>query len=140
MRPFGFFNAKIQSNLTHQNNLWAANFKITPGESVRVTQVELDIIGPGNKDRAFERARKRFPIKAGQILQTERYESSKQLLFSLASMRGYFHAKMLVNKIYINLKTHQARVVFKFKRGHVTFLVTPYSLTYHLALHSYINF
>ena len=32
-------------------------------------------------------------------------------------MRGYFHAKMLVNKIYINLKTHQARVVFKFKTG-----------------------
>ena len=136
MKPYGYFKTSIRSKLTHQKHTWLASFHITPGPPIRITQVDLDIIGPGIKDRAFKRLRKRFPLKIGEVLHTEHYETAKQLLYDLASTRGYFDAKMIENKIYINLKDYQAKVVFKFKTGpryffgYTVFSDSPLRLTF----------
>jgi len=117
IEPYGFFRARIQKSLTRNKNIWTANFNIIPGAAIRISEVDLKITGPGIHDRAFERLHERFPLKAGHVLHTEEYEKAKQLLYDIASTRGYFKAKMLKSKIYINLISYRARIVFQFETG-----------------------
>jgi len=134
LQPYGYFRASVRSKLTRKNNTWVANFYIAPGPPIRITQLDLDIIGPGVQDPAFKRLRQHFPLKVGHVLHTAHYEKAKQLLYDLASTRGYFDAKLLKSKIYINLKTYQVKLVFKFKTGrrylfgYTIFSDTPFSL------------
>lgn len=117
LQPYGYFHPIIKSSLSRKGNQWIVNFQIRRGPPILVTHVNLDIIGPGKNDRAFQRVYEHMPIKAGDILVTGNYEKAKQILYDLASTRGYFDAKMLENKIYINIKTNQARIVIKFQTG-----------------------
>jgi len=83
MQPYGYFRARVRSTLTKKNNTWTANFDITPGPPIRVTQLHLDIIGPGSKDPAFQRLRHHFPLHPGMEYSAESFE-----YFSAACIRA----------------------------------------------------
>ncbi len=117
LQPYGYFNPTIQSSLSKKGTQWIAHFNIIPGPAVHITQVTIHIIGPAKNDPAFKRLYDHLPLKVGHTLNTENYEKTKQLLYDLASTRGYFDAKMLENKIYINLKNRTAQVILKFQSG-----------------------
>ncbi|MCB1827657.1 MAG: BamA/TamA family outer membrane protein [Coxiellaceae bacterium] len=133
LQPYGYFNPIIKTTSSRKGNLWTVNFQINPGPPTMLTQVSVGIIGPGQNDRAFKRIYQHLPIKVGDRLITENYEKAKQLLYDLASTRGYFDAEMLQNKIYINIKTNQAQIYLKFKTGHrylfgkTSFSETPFN-------------
>lgn len=117
LQPYGYFHPKIRSRLSYTTNHWTAYFDINPGPSVVLTQIDLKILGPGKNDPVFQKFTQKLPIKPGQTLNTTEYNKTKQLLYDIASTRGYFKATMLENKIYINLKNRTARVVIRFQTG-----------------------
>lgn len=134
MQPYGYFHPKFTSNLTRRGNQWTATFNITSlGPPIRIRDVNIDILGPGKNDHNFLHFFKHVPIKIGDILHTEKYETTKQLLYDIASTRGFFDAKMLESKIFIDIKNNTAKILIRFETGQrylfgsTTFSDSPFS-------------
>lgn len=117
LQPYGYFKPQLSSRLEHSGNTWTAIFDINPGPSVQVIHVDLKIDGGGANDPAFKRLADNLPIKTGQTLDVDNYEAAKDALFNLASNRGYFDAKMILNQIIINVERQQASIVLHFDTG-----------------------
>ena len=117
LQPFGYFHPIIRSSITQKRNQWIILFNIQRGPPVYISKVILDIVGPGRSDPRFIRLAQHLPVKVGQVLNTEKYNKAKQLIYDVASTRGYFDSKMLENKIYINLQKNQAQIILKFQTG-----------------------
>lgn len=117
LQPYGYFSPKITRSLTKTGNQWTATFTISLGRPVIIEQTDINILGPGRHDDAFEKLKQRLKINPGEVLNTDEYEKAKQFLYDLAATRGYFNGKIIENKIYINLVTYKARIVIDFDTG-----------------------
>ena len=115
--PFGYFKARIYSNIHHSKHAWVSDFTVIPGPQMKFTTLDLRISGPGSTDPAFQRLYKKFPVKSGTPFNSRKYEQAKQDLFEVASARGYFKAKMTKNLIVVNLTTYQSHITLHFSTG-----------------------
>lgn len=117
LQPYGYFKPLIRSGITQSGNTWILSYNINPGLPVKIIHVDVKLTGQGLEDRAFLRLLKNMPIKSGQTLDIDKYQDAKNALFNLASNRGYFDAKMLVNQIIVNIGYRQASVILHFDTG-----------------------
>ena len=117
IKPYGYFMPHIHSYIQHHYSSWCSYFTVNPGPQMHFTCVELQVIGPGSSDKAFQRLCVNFPIKTGDFFNSEKYERAKNNLFNIAASRGFFKAKMITSKIQINLSTYCATVIIIFDTG-----------------------
>ncbi len=115
--PYGYFKPHIQRKLTKTRTGWLASFFITPGKATTVTHISVHVSGPGKQLPPFQKYLSHLPIKVGDILKTQHYNDIKSKLFSLANRYGFFKAKMIRNKIHINLYRHTATINIQFQTG-----------------------
>lgn len=121
LQPFGYYRPKIITSLkppeSEDNKTWQAQYQITPGESLKVHQVEVKILGMGQTDSAFEQLVANFPIAKGDVLYHPDYDKGKMLLRGLAEERGYFHAHLTEHRIEYNETDYQASIFLTFDTG-----------------------
>jgi translocation and assembly module TamA len=117
LEPYGYFRAVIRSRLTHQGNVWTAQFFVSPGEPLRITQINVKITGPGRFEPALQILLMHFPLVQGQIFQSDNYESAKKLLFQIANNEGYIKAALDKKEIRIDLKQYTAVVILQMDTG-----------------------
>ncbi|OGO97429.1 MAG: hypothetical protein A3F41_05255 [Coxiella sp. RIFCSPHIGHO2_12_FULL_44_14] len=133
IQPYGYFQSTVQSHIRNEGNVWYSDFTVSPGPRVKFTQLDFQVIGAGQKDPDFQRLYSHFPVKVGHYFNAEQYKKAKEMLFDIASARGYFRAKMLHSVVYIDLRTFSARVVIHFDTGprfyfgSTTFSPTPFN-------------
>ncbi len=143
MQPFGYFQPTITSQLKHEQNTWIAYFQIDKGPVVRIVQVDIKLIGPGQYNHRLQHFLAHHPLKISHSLNIQIYNKTKDKLYSLASSQGYFKAKMESSHIYINRKTLQARIKIRFftgpryRFGATHFSVSPFSQKF---LRRYLNY
>lgn len=117
LKPYGYFQAAITSRLTHQNNVWTAQFFVQPGTPLRLKRVEVAIIGAGKFEPALQHYLTNFPLKPGQRFQAEKYEDAKKMLFQIANNAGYIKASLVKKEIQIDLKQYDAVIVLQLDTG-----------------------
>lgn len=118
LRPFGYYQAGVTKiKVHHANKQWTMTVKINPGSQIKIAVLDLKITGAGAHDRNFKKLLKHFPLKQGGVLNTQQYGVAKDELFSLASKRGYFNAKMTACRIIVDLDRYKAKVVIHFDTG-----------------------
>ncbi|MDF1760468.1 MAG: BamA/TamA family outer membrane protein [Coxiellaceae bacterium] len=117
VKPYGYFHASVRTRQTKQEGKWLMHVYVRPGPRVHVSQVSITISGAGRKIKPYKRLLKHTKIKVGDPLDTSRYESVKQHMFSLASQYGFFDAKMVESQIQINTNTHTAVIILHFNTG-----------------------
>lgn len=115
--PYGYFSPQIQKKLTQENGQWSVFFNITKGQPIKLTQVTVKIKGQGSSDKLFIKLLKNSPLKAGDVLNTEKYNAIKTRLFDIATQHGYFKARIEKNNIFIDVKRHQAKIIIIFYTG-----------------------
>ena len=133
IKPYGYFKPHINSCIQNrQLHFWFSCFSINPGPHMRFTHVELQIVGQGSSDIAFQRLYQHFPVKAGDFFDSKKYEEAKSDLFNVAATHGFFKAKMLTSQIKVNLSSYQANIVIvfdtgpRFRFGTTSFSPTPF--------------
>lgn len=142
--PFGYFHSQTQCVPTQTQQGWLIRLQVTQGPPIPITAIHLQILGEGQYDKKFEAWKKNFPLKVGQILETEKYKDAKTELYNIKTHYGYFNAKMVESKITANLITNQAEIVIifdtgpRFRFGKTSFSDSPFHekflnkfLTYH---------
>ncbi len=117
LQPYGYFQPQIRARIEESRNNWTMIYAINPGPPVKIIHVDLKINGEGANDPSFKSLSKNLPVKPGDTLNIDNYQSAKDALFNLASDRGYFKAKMVLNQIIINVAYRQASIVLHFDTG-----------------------
>lgn len=117
LQPFGYYEPTIESSLNRTPGGWEARHRIQPGRPLRITTLDLKILGEGQQDPAFQQALANAPLAQGQVLDQPKYEQFKQGLQALATERGYFDARFAERAIQVDLQTYGATVRLHYDTG-----------------------
>lgn len=143
LEPFGYFNIKIKSKIFRRGNVWYADYYITLNRPVKITSIDLKIFGNGAQNDLFQKIPHNLPMKVGDVLEVDKYEATKKLLFDTAGNLGYLNASLLKKEIRINLANYSAQITLYFDTGvryyfgTAVFSKTPFSETF---LRKFLNF
>lgn len=110
LRPFGFYEPTVETELTREEDVWQARYRIDPGARVRVMSVDARVLGEGQSDGAFRRALAELPIRAGEPLDHRHYEAAKTRLLEIAGRRGYLDAEWVESVLRVDPFTRLATV------------------------------
>lgn len=117
LQPFGYYEPAIESALNRVTAGWEARYRIQPGRAMRVAAVDIQVLGEGEQDPAFQKLLAALPVAKGQVLDQPKYEQLKLNLETLATERGYFDARFTEHAIEIDLQAYEAAVKLHYDTG-----------------------
>lgn len=127
LQPFGYYDPSITADLQPVGGGWQASYRIEPGPPLPVTVIEVEIVGEGADDPAFQGVARSLRSLQGNTLVHARYQKDKQRLQSLATERGYFEARFSRSEIQVDLAAYEAMAYLtmdsgpRYEFGQVTF-------------------
>lgn len=113
--PFGYYSPNIQSKMDVQGETFTANYTVSLGEPVRLTNINVDVVGPG-KDELSDLL-PLFPIQIGEVLDQNKYKQGKRQLTLAAVRRGYLDASFAKREIRIHRGERRAEVTLVLDTG-----------------------
>ena len=117
MKPYGFFKALINTNLTHVKDQWVAHYDIFEGPIMPITRVNIQVTGDGENSETLKKLIDDFPIKNGDRFILSKYESARNDLLNAAEQHGYIYAKYTHDEIVIDMTTYSAKIIFHLDTG-----------------------
>jgi len=117
MQPFGYFAPVVRTQLEVSGDTQLIDVHIDPGKPVRVTNLRVDVTGPGTARGALMRLAKAFPLRVGGVLDQAAYKNAKQDLLNQAQDLGYLDADFAVHEIRIDLAKLSAEVELELATG-----------------------
>lgn len=117
LKPFGYYRPDIEASLEETAAGWTARYRIEPGPPVRISRLEVVVLGEGKDDPPFQKLLAESPLSEGGILVQPPYEDLKRRLQWLATDRGYFDAEFKAHEIRIDLEHDSAEVILRFDTG-----------------------
>ena len=110
LRTFGFYRARVVGKLARTEETWQVRFDVTPGQAIRYAAVTVEFTDAAADDDVLRRSLEAFPIRTGDVLEHERYETAKQDLLRAALDRGYLDAELQRHRIEVDLARYEARL------------------------------
>jgi translocation and assembly module TamA len=101
LEPFGYYNALVTVTVDPIGEGYRLLVKVMTGEPVRLTEVAVTLVGPGNKEDRLHSLVATFPVNKGDVLLHQRYEEAKAALKSRAQDLGYLDAEFSRHEIRI---------------------------------------
>jgi translocation and assembly module TamA len=80
LQPYGYFSPTIQDSIDKTQKPWIFKYQVNPGPSVNISQLKLEIVGPGKDNTSFINLIHHFSLKIGQVFSSEQYTSAKNAL------------------------------------------------------------
>lgn len=128
LAPFGYFKATVTVQLEPH-----IIFHINLGPPLKISSVDIKIVGMGVENEELQQYIKQFPLKSGQIFSASDYEKAKNKLFDIANRQGYLKAVLEKKSIQINLQQNTATIFLhlntgpRYYFGHVLYGPNPYA-------------
>lgn len=117
LEPFGYYRPRIDTALDLGTERWQTRYRIDPGPALPIAEVRLSLQGEGADDPVLQAWRAGFPIRPGQTLDHQTWESAKQSIHQLANERGYFDGRMSTHRISVDLDRYSATVELVYSTG-----------------------
>lgn len=108
LAPYGYYEPEISGTLRAVGEKFQAEYTVERGEPVRVSTLDLRIIGAGS--RAFDTVLDQFPLQPGDILNQGIYEQGKKQLVNAAMRRGFMKAGFVTRELKIHRRERTAEV------------------------------
>jgi translocation and assembly module TamA len=116
-QALGYYRLTYESKLTRNNECWALDLQLIPGEPVRVKELRIDIMGDGRLDPLFQSLYDKPGIKIGSRLHHGKYEALKTKFESAATAHGYFDAQFVLSRVLINEAENSAVIELTYDTG-----------------------
>ncbi|MBV7298878.1 autotransporter assembly complex protein TamA [Enterovibrio paralichthyis] len=118
MQALGYFAPVIKYSIEDEKAKDDATvvLDITPGEPVRIKQVDIQLTGDALHDKAFAKLLATAP-KVGDVLNQGQYDSLKSAIQSLAVRRGYFDADYTLSRLEVAPGLNEAFIRLYFNSG-----------------------
>lgn len=132
-QPFGYYHTKVSVAVEPEDNKNELRvlYQVQQNEPTLLGTVDVKITGEALKDKAFQKLLAENPLKSGEKLNHNQYETYKAKFAALATARGYFDARFTEHTIEVNPTTNRADIYLTFAGGaryvfsHVHFNKTP---------------
>ena len=118
LEPFGYYNPDIETKLQQlDDGNWQAIYTIAPGPRVTLSRVNIQILGYGESDTAFQDIVASTSLVVGSSLNHQAYSRLKNRLQSTAAERGYYGARFERSRIYVNREDNTAEIDLIYATG-----------------------
>lgn len=113
----GYYNSGFDLQRARVDDDVVLTLHVIPGERVRITVADIQLLGAAADDAVFQQARDNLPLKEGRALNHGEYESAKRNLQNLALRRGYFDARFDRHQVLVDAVDNTAQVELEFNSG-----------------------
>lgn len=117
LRPYGYYQPKIYSSLTHENNRWTAHYKVELGPPVHLKDSRIVWVNADNIHPDLLLSLRNFPLKDGDVLNHTLYESGKENILNTAQKLGYFEGYFVAHALKIDTENNSAQMILEFDPG-----------------------
>lgn len=130
LQSYGYYSAKVESNIIIDNNSWKAKFTIHLGPPITIQQMYFELTGAGKNDFKLNHLLHYFPLHSGNIFDHELYEQGKKALLSKVIQAGYLNALFSEHRVEVDLERHQCNIFLTLFTGKpYTFDLTNFEST-----------
>jgi translocation and assembly module TamA len=102
LKPFGYYDPKVEASLTPDGHNWIARLSVTVGEPVKITAVNVAITGAGADETFLRELIDASPLIVGRQLDHGAYERLKGDLQQRATANGYLDARFTTNELLVD--------------------------------------
>ncbi|MBT0586215.1 autotransporter assembly complex protein TamA [Alteromonas oceanisediminis] len=113
IKPFGYYEAEM----TVIDDDSAVSVNIFLGEPLIITNLTLEVVGEGRTDEWFSKRFKAFPLRKGDRLLQQKYDTFKSEMIATAISRGYFDFTWQAARLDIVREQHEANVLLVARSG-----------------------
>jgi translocation and assembly module TamA len=118
LEPFGYYDSKVSVTIEKtEADKELVRVHVSPGEPIRITSVNVQVTGLGEKQPALRQIIASFPLKAGEVLNQVKYEKAKEELKTKALNLGYLGAEYVAHLIRLNRAERKAEVELNLETG-----------------------
>jgi translocation and assembly module TamA len=118
LRPFGYYSATVRSEISSiEDGIWLLDIHIDPGPPVRITDVSLEIHGPGARLADLVLWESDWPLVKGKTLNQQKWDKQKQRALDISEENGYLLATFSQVKMEVDLDTNEASLGLVLETG-----------------------
>ncbi len=110
LEPFGYYSLRIASELTENEGLWEASYRVTLGQPVLVNSVAIEVNGPGSDLADFFNLAAQFPLQKGAVFNHQVYENGKKKILQRARNNGFIEARFDQSEVRVHRANYQADI------------------------------
>ncbi len=115
--PYGYYQAKIQAELSEIDGKWLAHYSLNAGTAARITERDIQWTGEGLSLPVFNQSIEDYIAKAGDKIIHSEYEAAKSKFLNIALSEGYPQAKIRKSEIIVDLETNTAALTLYMDTG-----------------------
>lgn len=115
LNALGYYHADISFSVSEDNDELLVN--IDPGEPVRISEIDVQVVGEASSDSKFEQLIQNSKLKVGEPINHSLYDALKSSLRNLGLQRGYFEAQYELSRLEIIPETNQANIRLHYHSG-----------------------
>jgi translocation and assembly module TamA len=108
LQPLGYYEPEVTYQVTPQDNNWHVTVNVRPGRPVRLSEVSIEITGPGKDLRVLREIIDAQALKPGLRLNHGTYERVKGELLRAAKNQGYLDAELETSDLLIDRADRRA--------------------------------
>lgn len=118
LRPLGYYAPEVAGRIERvDDEVLLLTLQIRPGTPMRVSDVQLSVIGPGRDIAALREWRKKWPLRAGAVLDQATWEQEKTHAIDLAHMNGFLAAEFVEHVLKLDLDMNEAAITLILDTG-----------------------
>jgi translocation and assembly module TamA len=117
LRPYGYYEPKVTTDLTERDGRWHAVVKIEPGAPVMLVAQSVEVTGPGRQEPFIRRALERFALRTNVQLSHPAYDQLKGELLRAALGNGYLDAEFTTSELLVDTAARKASARISFATG-----------------------
>jgi translocation and assembly module TamA len=117
MRPFGYYRPRVESRLELVDGEWRASYTVEPGEPVRVTELDVQLLGPGREEPRLLAVVAESPLRVDRRLRHPEHDRLRSNLQAEAAVLGYFEARFVQRRLEVDPSELSARIVLHMDTG-----------------------
>jgi translocation and assembly module TamA len=117
LEPLGYYEPEVTYETAHEGDNWRVTLHVKPGRPVRLSEVSVTVIGPGEHARAIQEVVELQDLKPGLRLNHGTYEHVKGALLRAAKNDGYLDARLTKNDLIIDRQERRATAAIEVDTG-----------------------
>lgn len=111
LEPLGYYEPQVDYRAVDQGNgKWRVTVLLTPGRPVRISEVQVEIVGPGKDARALRELNAADQLKPGLRLNHGTYDRVKDDLVRTARNDGYLDARLTRHELIVDRGERRAQI------------------------------
>lgn len=118
----GYYSPRIEAKLEQRDGAWLVKLAVEPGEPVRVSKFDLQVVGPFDDGSAENRARldkirADWSLPAGRVFRHDDWESAKRNALRSLLLEGYPRASIPDSRATVDPEAHSAELQLTIDSG-----------------------